>query len=266
MQFGMPTLIENRNLEENARLCRKLGLDFVEINMNFPQYQADDIGKISQMKQIMDTYGIFYTIHLDENLNVCDFNKDVAKAYQKVVLDTIRAAKKLNIPVLNMHMHNGVQVTLPQRKVQMFEQYREAYLKNLILFRDCCESEIGESKLKISVENTGGYFPFQREGVEMLLESPVFSLTWDIGHSFVEGESDEPFLMEHQDRLQHFHVHDAYEKHDHLALGTGKLDVAQRLVTAARHHCTCVVETKTIEALTLSIKWLEDNGIKERRD
>lgn len=36
MQFGMPTLIENRNLEENAELCSELGLDFLELNMNMP--------------------------------------------------------------------------------------------------------------------------------------------------------------------------------------------------------------------------------------
>lgn len=39
MQFGMPTLIENRTLEDNIRLCKKLGLQFLELNMNFPEYQ-----------------------------------------------------------------------------------------------------------------------------------------------------------------------------------------------------------------------------------
>lgn len=39
MDFGMPTLIENKNLEENISLCRELGLQFVELNMNFPMYQ-----------------------------------------------------------------------------------------------------------------------------------------------------------------------------------------------------------------------------------
>ena len=41
MQFGMPTLIENHTLEENAALCESLGLSFVELNMNFPEYQVD---------------------------------------------------------------------------------------------------------------------------------------------------------------------------------------------------------------------------------
>ena len=41
MQFGMPTLIENHTLEENAALCETLGLRFIELNMNFPEYQVD---------------------------------------------------------------------------------------------------------------------------------------------------------------------------------------------------------------------------------
>ena len=36
MQFGMPTLIENKTLEDNIALCKRLGLKFIELNMNFP--------------------------------------------------------------------------------------------------------------------------------------------------------------------------------------------------------------------------------------
>ena len=35
MDFGMPTLIENKTLEENIALCKELGLQFIELNMNF---------------------------------------------------------------------------------------------------------------------------------------------------------------------------------------------------------------------------------------
>lgn len=43
MDFGMPTLIENDTLEDNAKLCNELGLQFVELNMNLPQFQNDVI-------------------------------------------------------------------------------------------------------------------------------------------------------------------------------------------------------------------------------
>lgn len=43
MQYGMPTLIENKTLSDNILLCRELGLNFIELNMNFPEYQIDKL-------------------------------------------------------------------------------------------------------------------------------------------------------------------------------------------------------------------------------
>lgn len=101
MSLGMPTLIETSTLDEWAKLCAELGLDFIELNMNLLQYQLDKID-VNYFKNIADKYGIYYTIHLDENLNVCDFNPYVAEAYMKTVADTIEIAKQLDIKVLNM--------------------------------------------------------------------------------------------------------------------------------------------------------------------
>ncbi len=96
VNYGMPTLIETSTLEDCAKLCAELGLDFIELNMNLPQYQLPKID-VEYFKSIADKYGIYYTIHLDENLNVCDFNSYVADAYIKTVADTIEIAKQLDI-------------------------------------------------------------------------------------------------------------------------------------------------------------------------
>jgi len=73
MQFGVPTLIELKFIEETAALCRELGHSFVELNMNLPEFQANPLD-VKELCRIADEYGIYYTIHLDENLNPCDFN------------------------------------------------------------------------------------------------------------------------------------------------------------------------------------------------
>ena len=39
MDFGMPTLIENKDLGENIALCKELDLQFVELKSNSPMYQ-----------------------------------------------------------------------------------------------------------------------------------------------------------------------------------------------------------------------------------
>lgn len=97
MDLGMPTLIENRNLRENVELCRDVGLDFLELNMNMPMYQADEIGRIPGLIQMAEEYGIYYTIHLEENLNVCDFNEAVGGAYLDTVRKTIQIAEELGL-------------------------------------------------------------------------------------------------------------------------------------------------------------------------
>ena len=253
--YGMPTLIETSTLEDCAKLCAELGLDFIELNMNLPQYQLPKID-VEYFKSIADKYGIYYTIHLDENLNVCDFNSYVAEAYIKTVADTIKIAKQLDIKVLNMHMAKGVYFTLPDRKVLLFSEYKEQYLKSIIDFRDMCESAIVENDIKICIENCEGYEEFQKEAIELLLESNVFALTFDVGHNHGIGGTDEDFILKHKDRLSHIHLHDAKAQKNHLALGTGEMDIEKYMNLAKEQNCRVVLETKTIDGLKQSVEWL----------
>ena len=273
IQFGMPTLIENRTLEDNAALCGSLGLRFIELNMNFPEYQADRLEQTDALLQLAEKAGVYYTIHLDENLNVADFNPLVSNAYLETVRRSIFAAKRLarlckrfgdagQPMVLNMHMHHGIHITLPDRKVQLYDRDLDAYMRRFEAFRALCEKWIGESPIQIAVENTDGFRAYEKKAVEYLLESPKFGLTWDIGHSKASGEKDLPFLLEHRERIVHFHIHDGTETppRNHLALGDGEIDLRSRLELAERRSARCVLETKTVAALESSVGWLRVNG------
>ena len=66
--LGMPTLIEKSSARENAELCARLGLRFVELNMNLPEYQVPEIEKTDALRALaeemnakclgmLDTYG-----------------------------------------------------------------------------------------------------------------------------------------------------------------------------------------------------------------
>lgn len=260
--FGMPTLIENRNAEENAQLCHRLGLRFLELNMNLPEFQLDGLERTDDLLLLAERYQLFYTIHLDENLNIADFNPLVTEAYLETVRRTISVAKKLRAPIINMHMNHGIYITLPDKKVQLYDRNFDEYMNAFRKFREICEKSIGDSGIRITVENTDGFRTYERKAVEMLLESPLFALTWDIGHSKAVNEQDEPFLTEHEEALAHFHIHDGttVPPKNHLALGDGEIDLEQRLSIAARHGCRCVLETKTIRALEQSVEWLKDKG------
>lgn len=256
MKFGMPTLIETKTLEESAALCSGLGLRFLELNMNLPQYQIQTMD-VAHMQAVAEKYGISYTIHLDENLNAADFNPLVAKSYRDTVLQTIELAKQLHIPVLNMHMFRGVYFTLPEGKVYLFEVYREQFLESMASFRDACEAAIGDSGMKICVENWSGYTGWQIEALDLLLETPVFGLTFDVGHNHCIGGTDEPVILARRGRLHHMHLHDVTDgKKDHQALGTGELDIRKYLALAEECQCSVVLETKTIAGLRESVRQL----------
>ena len=274
IQFGMPTLIENRTLADNVALCNDLGLKFIELNMNFPEYQLEQLEQTDELIRLAEGAGIYYTIHLDENLNIADFNPLVSAAYRETVRRAILTAKKL-LPLrdrfgdsrqpltLNMHMHHGIHITLPDRKVQMYDRDSDAYMRAFAAFRSLCEKWIEDSDVMIAVENTDGFRSYEQRTIRYLLESPKFGLTWDIGHSRATKERDVPFLLEQEDRLIHFHIHDGTETppRNHLALGDGEIDLPQRLAMAHRSNARCVLETKTVDALKRSVTWLRDHAL-----
>lgn len=273
--FGMPTLIENRTLRENIGLCRRLGLQFIELNMNFPEYQTDRLADTDALVKAAEEAGVYYTIHLEETLDPASFSPLVRGAYLETVHRTVDIAKKLlplferfggtDTPMtVNMHMVHGIHITLPDRKVQMYERDRKVYLAYFREFADRAEEWIGASPIRITVENTDGFRPYEQEAIGLMLQRPCFGLTWDIGHSKAAGEKDVPFLMAHRDRLCHMHIHDGTEMppRNHLALGTGSIDITDRLRTAEKAHARCVLETKTIEALEASVKWLDGRGLR----
>lgn len=274
MQFGMPTLIENKTLGDNVELCRELGLKFIELNMNFPEYQIDKLEKTDEFIEAAREAGIYYTIHLDEKLNIADFNPLVTEAYLETVRRTIEVARKL-LPLrdefgdksqpltLNMHMEHGIFITLPDRKVQMYDRDFDTYMKSFERFRALVEEWIGDSDIKIAVENTDGFRDYEKKAIEYMTKSPCFCMTWDIGHSKAVAEKDVPLIMENVSHLRHFHIHDGRENppKNHLALGDGEIDLRERLSLAEERNARCVLETKTVEALRKSVAWLKERGI-----
>ncbi len=258
--FGMPTLIELPELRESAALCRRLGLRFMEINMSFPQYQ---LGRLDadELRALGEEFGVFYTIHIDESLDPCSVNPRIAAVYREDMKKTVALARELGIPTLNMHLLRGVVVTLPDRRVYVYEANEDVYLENLRVFRDEMTEAVGGSGVRICVENTDGYdLPFLPRALDLLLESPAFGLTFDIGHDHALGRIDEPLILARGDRLRHMHMHDGRGKSVHLALGDGEMDVPYFLRLAEAHGCRVVLETKTVAALEKSVGWLRERG------
>ena len=263
MDFGMPFLLEMNTIEECAALCQRLRLSFVELNANFPACQglrADDL------RMLAGRYGLYFTLHLEEECDPFSFNSAVRNAWADTVVDAIRLAREAGIPLINMHLPKGVYITLPDKRVFLYDKYEAEYTQALLTFRQRVEHAIGDSGIRLCVENTNGFAAHELAALELLLESTRFGLTLDIGHSHGMNDMDIPFYERHADRLIHMHGHDALGKRNHLALGDGEIDLQNRFAWAQRCGARVVLETKTVAALETSIarlpEFLPESGEK----
>lgn len=122
MIFGMPSLACFRSIEENLAFASQLGLDFVELNMNLPFCTVQALQE-ENLRALCEKYGVFLTLHADENLFFCDFNHLVADAHLQTMLDTISLCRENDIPLINFHMSEGVHFSLPGRKDRLIHMH-----------------------------------------------------------------------------------------------------------------------------------------------
>ena len=254
LKFGMPALLELLGLEACTSFCERQGLDFLELNMNLPEYQPEVLDP-DLLRRLALHKGIGLTVHLDETLNVCDFNSDIARAAQHTVQKTLELAARLEIPILNLHLPSGVYFTLPEGKVWLFDRYQDHYLRQMEQLRQMCSQYAGAG-VTVCAENCGGFHRFQQEALELLLESPVFGLTLDVGHDFRAQGADRLFMERYSGRIVHLHLHDSDGQQDHLPLGEGQADLLGALELAERRNCRVVLEVKTADGLNRSLEWL----------
>jgi sugar phosphate isomerase/epimerase len=255
MEFGMPTLLELDTLEDNVALAQQLGLSFVEINGNVPPFQVASLDA-QHLRALTRTTGIRFTFHLDEYMSITDPNPAIAQAYLDSVLATIALAKEAGITTLTMHLIPGVVFTLPHKKVYVYEKYPEYYLSRMRIFRDAVTEAIGDSAVRLNIENVGGFADYMRQGLAVLLESPVIGLTYDCGHHHRYHRIDGDFLQANAQRITHMHIHDCKDQQDHLPFGDGDIDFLKELAFVEKSCSSAVIEVKTVEALTETVKRL----------
>ena len=256
----MPALVECKDIVECVRVAHENSLDFVEINMSFPQYIPENSDAELYLALAREN-NVFYTIHADEQLNPFDFNPAVSKTYFMVMADCIGFAKKIGAPVINMHLIKGVYVTLPGKVILLTDVYRENYLERVREFIAMCEREIGDSPLKIAIENVDSN-PFtesQLVALEYFMKSPVFALTLDVGHDDCMGGKDRGVFKKYPEKLYHMHLHDSDGAHPHLPLGEGKINIEEKIGMLSENS-TCLVEVKTVSGLKTSVEYLKSKG------
>ncbi len=254
--FGMPTLMAMERIEDNIALAEELGLQFIEVHLSLPPYRLETIDA-GVYRDLAARAGLFYTFHIFEEFSYAGFHTALRQTQLAVFADVLRLALAVESPIVNIHMERGMYFTLPEGRRHFLCHYRDHHLQSLRDFRALCEDTVGGGKLKVSIENTSDFhIDYIREASEFLLESPVFSLTWDVGHDQLNDGRDGDFFVRHLERVAHFHMHDAAEGLDHRPFGEGKVPIAERFALAERLGASCLLEVKYEEGLRRSLAFL----------
>lgn len=258
IKLGMQMLLEAASIVQNAEWCRELGLDFVEMHMSLPACQPEALDT-DELRGLTDRYGIFFTLHMPEDMDPAHVSDPVREAWLTLAARTVETARAIGAPVLNMHMQPGVHFTLPDSRIRIYERDRDVYLQRMEDFGRRMRAEIGTDGPVFCLENTGIYdLPFVCDAIELLLGFPCFALTWDVGHDRESGWTDRSFVEKHESDIRHMHLHDGLLGQAHMPLDEGDIDWKSALRLARRNGCRVVLEVKTLAGIRQSLLRLRE--------
>ena len=101
----MPTLIELPDLEANIELCQKLGLSFIELNMNCPAYNPQSL-PAERLRQLKKEAGVGFTLHLPEEIDLASFQPSIRQGHLSCCKEAIAWAGEAGISIVNLHLNS----------------------------------------------------------------------------------------------------------------------------------------------------------------
>jgi sugar phosphate isomerase/epimerase len=252
----MPTLAELSGLDAQVTACRELCLDFIELNMNLPEYLPSRLDP-SRLRELSRETGVGFTLHSPEELDLASIHDEIRAAHLSLLEKTFALASRAAITLVTMHLHSGIYFTLPGGKLWLYDRDRERFLETLHGSFSTMAACARENGITLCIENTGNFhLPHVQGALEQLFAIDGLGLTWDTGHDLKGGSREYPVLMNYRDRIRHIHLHDSDGKTAHLPPGKGSLDLPTVLGFAQERGCALVLEVKTREGLEESVKYL----------
>lgn len=255
MKLGMPQLFEYDDIEDNFRLAQKLGLDFIEFNMNFESCREglfDDT-----IKNLAEQYNKEITLHFYDEADFGSY-PEITRGYL-MLLDKYASLGQGFVKQMNVHLISGPVVTIAGKKNYIYEKeynrYTSRLLYNLGKARKICK----KYGINLVIENTENMPHFMKK-VYMELFHMDFRFCYDIGHDYVSNYLLEYMLNECALPFDEFHIHDAKNRTKcHLALGEGVVDLKYFKYLAESYQSSYVViEVKQESDLVTSIPYFRN--------
>lgn len=247
MKIGMPQLYEFDTIEENLIICKKLGLDFIELNLNFGYCRAEMEAKT--VCDLLKKYDVEATLHFYDEADFGSYD-EVVDAYLTLLE---RYAKLGNgyIKLINIHNIPGPIVTISGIKNYIYEKEYDVYIKRLINNLNKAKQICINNNIEMVIENTN--IPEYMTKTYKDLKDAGFSFNFDIGHDY----NDNDMLLKIIDNLslnfKEFHIHDGTRKTCHLALSEGEINIKKFKTMANKFNAYVVLEVKQVSDLIKSV-------------
>lgn len=249
MRLGMPTLFEFNSIEENVVLAKKLNLDFVELNCNFPYVTNTLLEEHQSLVDLINENELTTTLHFYDDF---DFfaPKEVVKSYLSLFDKLVCGASDLNLKIVTVHLNSGSYTTINGVKKYNIEKDTKVALKTA---KEVCaklENICKKYKVQLAFENTT--MPKVLQKIYNQLNKDGYSFTYDVGHDYMDKERTLSLTKKLPNILE-FHIHDANKKSDHLTIGEGKIYIKPFKELALALNSYVVIEVKDFEGLVTSV-------------
>ena len=246
----MPILVEFHSLSENIDLCKKLNLDFIELNLDIPYCFIDRLDTNSLKNNN-------FTIHLSEKFDVGELNNSLRNFYLNEIEKIISFGIKYNIFKYNLHLDPGIHFSLPNKKIFIYEEYIDDYLR---AYEDSCNilSKLANKyNATILFENVK-VESYTLKVIDIIAKYDNLFFTLDLGHNIRYGNLAKEKFMEYNNKIKHIHLHDFNGSKDHQELFTGILNVKEELNFCKQHNLDVLIEVKRKEELINSVNKLRN--------
>ena len=249
MKVGMPQLFEFDTIEENLALAKELGLDFVELNLNFGYCRKEmEEGHVADLLQ---KYGLEATLHFYDEADLGSY-EEVVEAYL-TLLKRYATLGKGYIKQMNFHLIPGPVVTISGVKNYIYEKEYDDYIARLLRNFGKAKSICEENGINMVIENTDEH-PAYAMRTYRDLNKAGFHFCFDIGHDHLSRDLLWDFIQDTPLPFDEFHIHDAKERRKcHLALGEGELSIGKFKRLAEENEAYVVLEVKQKSDLVTSV-------------
>lgn len=103
---------------------------------------------------------------------------------------------------------------------------------------------------------------YLKEGFKIVGSFESLFFTLDMGHDLKNNSGAEEFFLEYNSKkIKHVHIHDFDGKSDHIALGSGFLDVFKKMKLIRKLEVYAVIEVKEKDELVKSVEFLRNKKI-----